>query len=128
MKSHLHDHPETRFALLYVSGDGCWELLSQEPMPASQVFRRLPFEKLDRPAIPALMRSYHRIYAEVEDALLWELEDSYGRGTVAQNGPCSPAAAELGIDIVDHLGVNAAPARALPRAQRGLAAAGLAIT
>ena len=21
---HLHDHPETRFALLLVGGDGCW--------------------------------------------------------------------------------------------------------
>jgi len=79
---HLHDHPETRFALLYVGGDGCWEVLSREPMLASRVFRRLPFKKLDRPAIPALMRSYHRIYAEVDDALLWEVEDAYGKGTL----------------------------------------------
>ena len=32
---HLHDHPHTRFALLYVGGDGCWEVLSREPMLAS---------------------------------------------------------------------------------------------
>jgi len=79
---HLHDHPQTRFALLYVGGDGCWEVLSREPMLASRVFRRLPFKKLDRTAIPALMRSYHHIYAGVGDELLWEVEDAYGKGTL----------------------------------------------
>jgi hypothetical protein len=79
---HLHDHPETRFALLYVGGDGCWEVLSREPMLASRVFRRLPFKKLERASIPALMRSYHEIYAGVADELLWEVEDAYGKGTL----------------------------------------------
>ena len=63
---HLHDHPHTRFALLYVGGDGCWEVLSREPMLASRVFRRLPFTRLDRPAVPALMRRYHPVYDGVE--------------------------------------------------------------
>ncbi|MFD3569396.1 AAA family ATPase [Streptomyces sp. NPDC058667] len=27
---HFHDHPKTRFALLYVGGYGCWEVLSKE--------------------------------------------------------------------------------------------------
>lgn len=44
---HLHDHPKTRFALLYVGGDGCWEVLSKEPMLRSRVFRRLPFSRLN---------------------------------------------------------------------------------
>jgi hypothetical protein len=74
---HLHDHPHTRFALLYVGGDGCWEVLSREPMLASRVFRRLPFTRLDRPAVPALMRRYHPVY---DGALLLEIEDAYGKG------------------------------------------------
>jgi DNA transposition AAA+ family ATPase len=41
---HLHDHEMTRFALLYVGGDGCWEVLSREPMLRSRIFRRLPFK------------------------------------------------------------------------------------
>jgi hypothetical protein len=77
---HLHDHPHTRFALLYVGGDGCWEVLSREPMLASRVFRRLPFTRLDRPAIPALMRRYHPVYAGADDSLLLEIEDAYGKG------------------------------------------------
>ncbi len=76
---HLHDHPHTRFALLYVGGDGCWEVLSREPMLASRVFRRLPFTRLDRPAVPALMRRYHPVYNGADEALL-EIEDAYGKG------------------------------------------------
>jgi type II secretory pathway predicted ATPase ExeA len=77
---HLHDHPHTRFALLYVGGDGCWEVLSREPMLASRVFRRLPFTRLDRPAVPALMRRYHPVYDGADEQLLLEIEDAYGKG------------------------------------------------
>ncbi len=77
---HLHDHPQTRFALLYVGGDGCWEVLSREPMLASRVFRRLPFTRLDRPAVPALMRRYHPVYDGADETLLLEIEDAYGKG------------------------------------------------
>jgi DNA transposition AAA+ family ATPase len=40
---YLHDHPHTRFALILVGGDGCWEVLSREPMLRSRIFRRLNF-------------------------------------------------------------------------------------
>lgn len=49
MLRHLHDHPAARFALLYVGGDGCWEVLSREPMLRSRIFRRLPFTALPPP-------------------------------------------------------------------------------
>jgi len=38
---HLHDHPETRFALLLIGGDGCWEVLSHVPMLRSRIYRRV---------------------------------------------------------------------------------------
>ncbi|RJL23167.1 ATP-binding protein [Bailinhaonella thermotolerans] len=79
---HLHDHPDTRFALLYVGGDGCWEVLSREPMLRSRVFRRLPFHPLRRGQIPALIRDYHPIYASASDALLLEIDDAYAHGTL----------------------------------------------
>ncbi|MEV4251706.1 ATP-binding protein [Spirillospora sp. NPDC049652] len=77
---HLHDHPDTRFALLYVGGDGCWEVLSREPMLASRVFRRLPFTKLERAKVPALMRGYHAIYRDADEALQTEVDEAYGKG------------------------------------------------
>jgi hypothetical protein len=92
---HLHDHPHTRFALLYVGGDGCWEVLSREPMLASRVFRRLPFTRLDRPAVPALMRRYHPVYKGASDALLLEIEDAYGKGMLRNWAVFTHAAAGL---------------------------------
>ncbi|MER6018828.1 ATP-binding protein [Streptomyces anulatus] len=79
---HLHDHPKTRFALLYVGGDGCWEVLSKEPMLRSRVFRRLPFSPLAPAKVPALMRRYHPIYQGTDDELLHEVDASYGHGTM----------------------------------------------
>jgi type II secretory pathway predicted ATPase ExeA len=79
---HLHDHHETRFALLYVGGDGCWEVLSREPMLRSRIFRRLPFKPLERAQIPVLMRGYHSIYAEVPEELLLDIDDVYAHGNL----------------------------------------------
>ena len=79
---HLHDHPATRFALLYVGGDGCWEVLSREPMLRSRVFRRLPFQPLPRLQVPELIRGYHRIYDGAPDKLLAGIDDTYGHGTL----------------------------------------------
>ena len=92
---HLHDQPHTRFALLYVGGDGCWEVLSREPMLASRVFRRLPFTRLDRPAVPALMRRYHPVYDGADDTLLLEIEDAYGKGMLRNRAAFTDAAVGL---------------------------------
>ena len=40
---YLHDHDDTAFGLLYVGGNGCWEVLSREPMLRSRIFRRVRF-------------------------------------------------------------------------------------
>lgn len=79
---HLHDHHETRFALLYVGGDGCWEVLSRQPMLRSRIFRRLPFKPLPREQVPDLIRGYHRIYIEAADELLLDVDDIYAHGTL----------------------------------------------
>ncbi|MFE0063469.1 AAA family ATPase [Streptomyces sp. NPDC059003] len=73
---HLHDEPKTKFALLYVGGDGCWEVLSREPMLRSRVFRLLPDD------VPALIRDYHPIYTGADDELLHSIDELYGQGTM----------------------------------------------
>lgn len=95
---HLHDHPDTRFALLYVGGNGCWEVLSCEPMLRSRVFRRLPFTELPRDQVPALMRRFHPVYAGVDDDLLWEFDDSFAHGTLRDWACFTHTAAELCTD------------------------------
>jgi DNA transposition AAA+ family ATPase len=92
---HLHDHPATRFALLYVGGDGCWEVLSREPMLRSRVFRRLPFAPLPRTEIPALIRGYHPIYHQVAEELLLGIDDTYAHGTLRDWAVFTHTAASL---------------------------------
>lgn len=82
MLRQLHDHPATRFALLYVGGDGCWEVLSREPMLRSRVFRRLPFTPLPRNEVPTLMRGYHPIYTQADELLLARIDDSFVHGSL----------------------------------------------
>jgi DNA transposition AAA+ family ATPase len=52
---YLHDHPHTRFALILVGGDGCWEVLSREPMLHSRIFRRVNVTPLSAEQVCALM-------------------------------------------------------------------------
>ncbi|WP_281154666.1 ATP-binding protein [Streptomyces sp. HYC2] len=95
---HLHDHPRTRFALLYVGGDGCWEVLSKEPMLRSRVFRRLPFQPLNPAKVPSLMRRYHPIYQDAPDDLLLDVDSSYGHGTMRDWAVFTHTAASLCAD------------------------------
>lgn len=95
MIRHLHDHHQTSFALLYVGGDGCWEVLSREPMLRSRVFRRLPFKPVAREQVPALMRGYHPIYAETDEELLLDVDDAYAHGTLRDWAVFTHTAAEL---------------------------------
>lgn len=92
---HLHDHHETRFALLYVGGDGCWEVLSREPMLRSRVFRRLPFQPLPRAQVPGLMRGYHSVYTDVADELLLDVDDVYAHGILRDWAAFTHTAAAL---------------------------------
>jgi DNA transposition AAA+ family ATPase len=92
---HLHDHEMTRFALLYVGGDGCWEVLSREPMLRSRIFRRLPFKPVQRVEVPALIRGYHPIYAEATDAVLLDIDDVYAHGTLRDWAAFTHTAAAL---------------------------------
>jgi DNA transposition AAA+ family ATPase len=102
---HLHDHHETRFALLYVGGDGCWEVLSREPMLRSRIFRRLPFKPVPRIQVPDLMRGYHPVYAGAEEGLLLDIDDVYAHGTLRDwavfTHTAAGLAAEAGHDTVD---------------------------
>ncbi len=95
---HLHDHSDTRFALLYVGGDGCWEVLSREPMLRSRIFRRLPFRPMPKDKVPALMRGYHPIYAGADDTLLQGIDDTYARGSMRDWAVFTLTAAQLCAD------------------------------
>ncbi|MFE2864915.1 AAA family ATPase [Embleya sp. NPDC059259] len=95
MLRHLHDDPRTNFALLYVGGDGCWEVLSREPMLRSRIFRRLPFRPLAPDEVPDLMLAYHPIYDGADTTLLRTVDETYGHGTMRDWAVFTHTAASL---------------------------------
>lgn len=92
---HLHDHTDTRFALLYVGGNGCWEVLSAEPMLRSRLFRMVPFKPQPRQDVVALMRAYHPIHTHAPEELLLEVDDTFAHGTLRDWASFTHTAAAL---------------------------------
>lgn len=77
---HLHDNRATNFGLLLVGGDGCWEVLSREPMLRSRIYRRVTFRPLSSQQVLDLLPSYHRIYQKVDGELLLFIDDNFAHG------------------------------------------------
>ncbi len=77
---HLHDHPATTFALLLVGGDGCWEVLSREPMLRSRIYRRVTFRPLESREVLDVLPRYHRLYQHVDGELLLFIDDNFAHG------------------------------------------------
>jgi DNA transposition AAA+ family ATPase len=102
---YLHDHPQTRFALLLVGGDGTWGVLSREPMLCSRIYRRVSFTPLSGPAVCELMGSFHPIYAGVGEELLLFIDDHFAHGNLRDWAAFTATAAglctKLGRDRVD---------------------------
>lgn len=77
---HLHDDPDTRFALLFVGGDGCYEVLRREPMLDSRLYAHQRFGPLTPAAVLAFIPTYHRIYTDADPAVLRLVDDTCGHG------------------------------------------------
>ncbi|WP_036375843.1 ATP-binding protein [Micromonospora sp. ATCC 39149] len=77
---YLHDHDETRFGLLYVGGNGCWEVLKSQPMLRSRIWRRQEFTALPPDEVPTVMRGYHPMYADADDDLLSYVDERFAHG------------------------------------------------
>ena len=78
---HLHDHPATTFGLLLVGGDGCWEVLSREPMLRSRIYRRVTFRPLTSQQVLGLIGDYHPLYQGVPDELVLFIDDHFAHGS-----------------------------------------------
>jgi hypothetical protein len=77
---HLHDHARTRFSLLLVGGDGCWRVLSREPMLRSRIYRRVRFAPMSLAMVLEVIPSYHPIYENAPPSLLALIDDFYAHG------------------------------------------------
>jgi DNA transposition AAA+ family ATPase len=72
---HLHDHPRTKFSLLLVGGDGCWRVLSREPMLRSRIYRRVRFARMRLHTVLEVIPGYHPIYQDAPGELLAPVDD-----------------------------------------------------
>jgi AAA domain len=77
---HLHDHPRTRFSLLLVGGDGCWRVLSREPMLRSRIYRRVRFAPMRPQTVLKVISGYHPIYEKAPGELIAMVDDRYAHG------------------------------------------------
>ena len=77
---HLGEDPRRRGAMLLVGGDGCWDVLSREPMLRSRVFRRVAFTPLSTADVLRIIPSYHPLYATASDELIRFIDLHCGHG------------------------------------------------
>jgi DNA transposition AAA+ family ATPase len=77
---YLHDHPITRFALVLVGGDGCWEVLAREPMLRSRIYRRVVFRPLSSRQVLDMVSRYHPLYDDVPADLVLFIDEYFGHG------------------------------------------------
>jgi hypothetical protein len=77
---HLGDDDRRRSATLLVGGDGCWEVLSREPMLRSRVFRRVVFAPLEPAEVARVISRYHPLYAGVDGELISFIDNYCGHG------------------------------------------------
>jgi len=102
---HLSEDPRRRGAILLVGGDGCWEVLSREPMLRSRVFRRVVFAPLPSAEVVRVIGGYHRLYDGVAEHLIRFVDDYCGHGNFRNWASFTLTAldlsAELGRDRLD---------------------------
>ncbi|MBN6040074.1 ATP-binding protein [Amycolatopsis sp. 195334CR] len=77
---YLYDDKDTVLSLLLVGGDGCWKVVSREPMLMSRLHSRRNFLPLPPEDVPTLMREFHWLYRDADPGLLTEVDTSFAHG------------------------------------------------
>lgn len=68
------------FPIILAGGNGCWDVLSKQPMLRSQDLRRSKARPHDDERCPRGLPEYHPIYAGVDRAVLEMVNDKYCQG------------------------------------------------
>lgn len=77
---HLHDDPDTHFALLFVGGDGCYEVLRRESMLDSRLYAHQRFTAMSPKEVLAAIPGYHHIYTDADPTVLRLVDDVCAHG------------------------------------------------
>lgn len=76
----LHDQPRSKFGLMFVGGDGAREVLANEPMLSSRIYRTVQFQPLSPPTLYDVVRSFHPALAKLSDETILDIDDAIGHG------------------------------------------------
>ena len=96
---HLGEDPRRQSATLLVGGDGCWDVLSREPMLGSRVLRRVCFLPLTPEEVVPAIRGYHPIYHGVDDELIRFVDRHCGHGNFRNWASFTLTAADLCAEV-----------------------------
>lgn len=77
---YLHDDARTRFALLFVGGDGAYEVLRREPMLDSRIYAHQRFGPLSPAEVETTLPGYHRIFHDAAPELLRLVDELCAHG------------------------------------------------
>jgi DNA transposition AAA+ family ATPase len=77
---YLGEDPARQSATLLVGGDGCWGILSREPMLRSRIYRRVTFNPLPAAEMVSAARRFHPLYRDTPDDLLEMIDSATGKG------------------------------------------------
>ena len=95
---HLHDHPDTRFSLLLVGGNGCYELIQRYPMLSSRIARWTKFVPLAIDEVLRFLPEWHRLYKRTDPELIEAVDDRYAMGNLREWAGFTEAAQRLAAD------------------------------
>lgn len=107
---HIHDDPDTDFALALTGGHRCWEVLQRYPMLHNRIYRRVEFSPMDLSTVYEAIPNFHRIYDGADAEVLTRIYDEFAGGVfrlwTAFTVDAVKACAAAGRDVVDDVIVD----------------------
>lgn len=76
----LHDRGDADWALLFVGGDGCWEVLSSQSELRDRIYAHVTFRPLDLDRLLPTLTAYHPLFTGADPELLARIDRRYARG------------------------------------------------
>jgi hypothetical protein len=78
---HIHDDPNTKFALALTGGHRCWDVLKQYPMLRNRIFRLVEFQPMKLETALQVIPKYHSVYDCADPQVLGRIDTDFAHGT-----------------------------------------------
>ena len=108
---HLWDERQTQVTMIFVGGNGCWDVLSKHPMLEARIWRPVQLQPLTPEQVLKLMPKYHAIYNDCDETLIETVDDRFAHGNFRKWAAFTATAADIcaerklskvDTDVVEH--------------------------